>query len=148
VSGGITNTGTGTVTVTTFGTAPQVNDSFTLFSHAVTNGNLLTVTGAGLNWTNKLAIDGTIQALSPLVTIATNATNIVFYVTNSTGGGTSLVLSWPTDHTGWTLQAQTNSLGVGLSNNWAVVAGSTGTNAVVMPIDSTKGTVFFRLRYP
>ena len=148
VSGGITNTGTGTVTVTTLGTAPQVNDTFQLFSHAVTNGNLLTVTGAGLNWTNKLAIDGTIMALSAVSTVATNSTNIVFYVTNGTGGGTSLVLSWPTDHTGWTLQAQTNSLGVGLSNNWSVVAGSTGTNTVVMPFDNTKGAVFYRLKYP
>jgi hypothetical protein len=148
VSGGITNTGTGTVTVTTLGTAPQVNDTFQLFSHGVTNGNLLTVTGAGLNWTNKLAIDGTIKALSVVSTVATNSTNIVFSVTNGTGGSTSLTLSWPTDHIGWTLLAETNSVSIGLATNWVPVAGSSGTNMMVMPIDKTKGTVFYRLIYP
>jgi hypothetical protein len=55
-----------------------------------------------------------------------------------------LQLSWPADHTGWRLQAQTNLLGT----NWVTVANSSGTNQMVIPISPTNGCVFFRLVYP
>ena len=55
---------------------------------------------------------------------------------------------WPADHTGWKLQAQTNSLAVGLGTNWSDVAGSTQTNLVVQPWNLTNGAVFFRLLRP
>lgn len=71
-----------------------------------------------------------------------NPTNIVFLVTNNL-----LHLSWPSDHTGWTLQAQTNSVSVGLSNNWVNMAGSTATNQLVVPVNLTNGCVFYRLIY-
>jgi hypothetical protein len=58
-----------------------------------------------------------------------------------------LVLSWPTDHLGWRLQAQTNSAATGLGANWATVSGSTATNQVLLPLSNT-GTVLFRLVYP
>ena len=60
--------------------------------------------------------------------------------------GGNLNLSWPADHTGWTLQAQTNTLGAGLSTNWATL-GYTTTNAVSFPIDPANPTVFYRLTY-
>jgi hypothetical protein len=66
----------------------------------------------------------------------------------STSGSGSLTLSWPTDHTGWRLEAQTNSLAAGLGTNWATVANSSGTNKMVIPIITTNGSVFFRLIYP
>ncbi|MGH7942902.1 MAG: LamG-like jellyroll fold domain-containing protein, partial [Limisphaerales bacterium] len=69
-------------------------------------------------------------------------TNLVFAVT-----GNQLTLSWPASHTGWTLQAQTNSLSVGLSNNWVNVSGSTSTNQITFTIDPANGTVFYRLVY-
>lgn len=72
-----------------------------------------------------------------------NPTNIMFSVANN-----ALQLSWPSDHTGWTLQAQTNNVRVGLSNNWVNVAGSTTTNRLVVPMNLTNGTVFYRLVYP
>jgi autotransporter-associated beta strand protein len=66
VSGTLLNSGTGTVTVSNTGNnAVQVGDSFTLFSQPVTGGAALTVApSAGVVWTNKLAIDGSIQAVA------------------------------------------------------------------------------------
>jgi hypothetical protein len=81
--------------------------------------------------------------LSVYSPVNTNATNI----TASVSGG-NLTMSWPTDHTGWRLQAQTNSLNTGLGTNWANVAGSATTNQVVVPIVTTNGAVFYRLVYP
>ena len=59
-----------------------------------------------------------------------------------------LQLNWPQDHTGWQLQAQTNSLAVGLNTNWNTIAGSTETNQITLPVDATNGAVFFRLMRP
>jgi hypothetical protein len=88
-----------------------------------------------------------VQALYALtvpvvVTVNPNSTNIVFSVTNNL-----ITLSWPFDHTGWTLQAQTNDVTVGLSTNWVNVAGSMTTNQVTEPVDPNNGTVFYRLFY-
>jgi len=62
--------------------------------------------------------------------------------------GGDLILTWPQDHIGWTLRSQTNSLAVGLSSSWVAVAGSSGTNKVIMPMDKTQGAVFFRRTHP
>ena len=83
---------------------------------------------------------GAIGAIN--VTINSNPTNIVFTAANN-----ALTLSWPLDHTGWTLQAQTNDVSVGLTGNWVDVAGSSATNQVVVPVDPNNGTVFYRLYY-
>ncbi|HEY1788957.1 MAG TPA: LamG-like jellyroll fold domain-containing protein, partial [Verrucomicrobiae bacterium] len=69
-------------------------------------------------------------------------TNIVTTVANN-----NLYLTWPVDHTGWQLQAQTNTVSTGLSTNWVNVAGSATTNQVVVPINPANGTVFYRLTY-
>lgn len=66
-------------------------------------------------------------------------------ITVSVSGG-NLLLSWPADHTGWTLQVQTNSLSGGLGTNWVDVPGSTLTNAVSIPISTANGAVFYRLK--
>jgi hypothetical protein len=62
--------------------------------------------------------------------------------------GAELTLTWPGDHTGWTLQAQTNPPGAGIGTNWVAVTGSTTTNQVSFPMDPANGSVFFRLVYP
>jgi hypothetical protein len=59
-----------------------------------------------------------------------------------------LNLTWPTDHTGWRLQCQTNALAAGLGTNWFDVAGATGTNGISLPINATHGSTFYRLTYP
>lgn len=62
--------------------------------------------------------------------------------------GQQLQMNWPQDHTGWQLQSQTNPPGAGLGTNWVTVSGSTGTNALSIPIGNTNGSVFFRLVSP
>lgn len=64
-------------------------------------------------------------------------------------GSDGVQLNWPTDHTGWQLQIQTNSLTGGLgTNNWVTVTGSTLTNQIYLPVTPTNDTVFFRLVSP
>ncbi len=62
--------------------------------------------------------------------------------------GEQLQLAWPADHTGWSLEIQTNTMGVGLSTNWFMIPGSNSTNQMLIPIGITNGSVFFRLVYP
>ncbi len=75
--------------------------------------------------------------------VATNPTNITSSVSGST-----LSLSWPSDHLGWFLQTQTNSLSLGLKTNWFDVPGSAALTNTSSTIDTTSPTVFFRLRSP
>jgi len=142
--GGLTKLGSGTVTVTKLGaTALASGDTFKLFSQPLRGGNALTILGhpgAGLGWTNHLALDGTIGVVT---TVAMNPTNISYSLS-----GNTLTISWPTDHTGWTLQSQTNSLSTGLGNNWVDVAGSATGNTSLFTVDPNAPTVFFRLRSP
>jgi hypothetical protein len=62
--------------------------------------------------------------------------------------GGQMQLIWPQDHTGWSLQVQTNSVGAGLGTNWVTVATSTSTNQISVPINTGNGSVFFRLVHP
>jgi hypothetical protein len=75
--------------------------------------------------------------------IPKNPTNIT-----ATVSGSTLTLTWPSDHTGWILQAQTNSLASGLGTNWVDVAGSASNNTNVITVNPSSPSVFFRLRYP
>jgi hypothetical protein len=59
--------------------------------------------------------------------------------------GNQLQLSWPVSYIGWTLQAQTNMAGAGITPNWSIVSGSTTTNQFSTTLDDTTGSVYFRL---
>jgi autotransporter-associated beta strand protein len=138
----------GTLAVTNVGSGLQVGDSFQLFSTG-TSGfaafNLQTndpVNNLTYTWNNTIATDGKISVASVGQLVNTNPAPI----TLSASGG-NLTLSWPPDHTGYTLQAQTNSVGAGLGTNWVNVTGSVSTNQITVPINSTNGSVFYRLKY-
>jgi autotransporter-associated beta strand protein len=139
----------GTLTVTNLGPALQAGDSFQLFNQAVTGFAVtnLPATDASNNWlytwTNKVAINGSIQVLTASPAVNTTSTNITL---QASGG--NLTLSWPPDHTGWTLQIQTNSFSMGLSTNWVDVPGSTTANQMIVSINPANASVFFRLVYP
>jgi len=135
----------GTLTVTTLGTPVSGNVTFTLFT--ATNG----ITGAfaatnlpalnpGQSWVTTGLANGILQLVT---TVNANPTNITTRVT-----GSQLVLSWPVDHTGWRLEAQTNSLASGLGTNWVAVPNSSLFNSYTNTVDATKATVFYRLIYP
>jgi autotransporter-associated beta strand protein len=134
----------GPLTVTNVGPTLQGGDTFQLFNHAVTgfSATNLPVLGAGMIWTNKLAINGSIAVIATVNTSPTNITSLI------TGGGTTLTLSWPADHTGWRLLAQTNTIGKGLGTNWSPVPGSASVNSVIVPLNPGNGTVFYRMVYP
>lgn len=142
VTGQVVNNGTGTVRVVNLGPTLAVGDKFTLFSQPVLNGDKLTITGGNATWINNLAVDGSIT-VATVIGPPTTPTNISYSI--SAG---KITLSWPASHIGWILQVQTNALNVGISTNWVDVAGSASTNVVQLPIDTTQGTIFFRLRYP
>ena len=75
--------------------------------------------------------------------MASNPTPILFSVS-----GNTLALSWASDHLGWILQSQTNSLAVGLATNWVDVAGTGAVTSTNITISPATPTAFFRLRHP
>ncbi|HEY9510753.1 MAG TPA: autotransporter-associated beta strand repeat-containing protein, partial [Verrucomicrobiae bacterium] len=142
VNGNLSNSGSGVMTISNLAGVPlTVGDKFTVFNQPVANGAALQVVGANATWSNDLATDGSVTVLTVSDVSTTPVT-----ITNVFVGG-NLNLSWPADHTGWGLEVQTNSLAVGLSNNWSVWPGSTTTNKVSIPVSTRNPTMFFRLVY-
>jgi autotransporter-associated beta strand protein len=139
----------GTLTVTNLGTDLVTGDVFQLFNKAITGtgftGISLPVSNA-LNtiqyaYETNLAANGSIKVLVGVSPVDPNPTNITYTVS-----GSQLTLAWPASHTGWTLQAQTNSLNVGISNNWVDVPGSSTINSTNITINPANGAVFYRLK--
>ena len=95
---------------------------------------------------NVTAQDG-VTVLSYTINIKQLPSQTVPFLTNSVSGGV-MSFNWPADHTGWSLQVQTNALNIGLTTNWATVPGSTSTNAASAVMSLTNGSVFYRLIYP
>jgi autotransporter-associated beta strand protein len=132
-----TITGGGTLTVSNSGPALHGGDVFQLFNQPA-NGFAtvnLPATPSGYAWADNLAVDGSVRVVS------TDA--VAVGMTLSTGN--QLTLLWPSDHTGWRLQVQTNGLTPG---NWFDVPGATVTNEVFIPMDPGNDSVFFRLIFP
>jgi len=141
-----------TLVVTNVGPGLFNGSTFTLFSRPVSGFASVTLpamdpTGTtNYYWKNNLAVNGTITLTNGgLVAVNLNPTNIIASFNSGTG---VLTLSWPADHIGWQLQSQTNSVTVGLSTNWVDVAGANTTNQVILTVDKTKGTVFYRMVSP
>ena len=117
-------------------------DTFTLFGFTNRTGSVALVAaapGTGLHY----SFNPTNGVLSVLSNVALNPTNITVSVSGST-----LTLSWPADHLGWILQSQTNTLSVGLSNNWFDVPSSGSSTQSVLTINPADPALFFRLRSP
>ncbi len=145
VSGGLSNTGSGVVTVNNLGPALAVGNKFTLFNQPVPGGNTLSVTGGGVVWSNNLANDGSIIVLSlatvshPVITsvhVATGTTNLVFSGTNGVLTGTYHVLSSTNlTQTNWTVEATGSFDG-------------SGNFSVTNPIAAGNPYKFYRLQVP
>jgi autotransporter-associated beta strand protein len=141
----VTYGGTLTISLIGGGTAITNGASFQLFSAASYGGAFDAIVpatpGPGLAWdTSQLTVNGTLGVTLP---VNTTPTSLTFALV-----GNQLSISWPTDHTGWRLEGQTNDLSIGISNNWFTVPGSSATNQVFLPVDSANGAVFYRLIYP
>jgi autotransporter-associated beta strand protein len=132
----------GTLQIANLAGTLAAGDAFKLFDAQNYSGTFASLSPAtpGLNllWdTSTLATDGTLRIVPA---VNTSPTSIVITV-----NGNILNLSWPSDHTGWRLQVQTNGLDLG---NWQPWPGSMNTNSVFVPIDPLNPSVFFRLIYP
>ncbi|MDR3378743.1 MAG: fibronectin type III domain-containing protein, partial [Verrucomicrobiae bacterium] len=106
---------------------------------SLTNGTLYYYVVTATNSAGESSLSSEVSARP----ISSVSTNLSFSVSSA-----GLQISWPADHTGWKLQAQTNSLSAGLGTNWADVASSTITNQMSLPVVATNGGVFFRLVQP
>ena len=136
----ITHTNGGIVRLINGGPALQVGDKFTIFNQAVTGGASMTIVSPGFSVQNNLAVDGsvTVNSVLPAPTITATVAN-----------GTNLNLSWPSTWTGGVfLQGQTNTLMVGISNNWVAVLGTDTSNTYSTQIRLTNQAVFYRLVSP
>ncbi len=126
----------------------------------IANGALLQLDFTTTNQISALVLSGVSQpagvynsTTSPTFLAGTGSLRVQAVATTPTSvtatvSGNQYHLGWPATHTGWRLEAQTNSLNVGLSSNWATVPGSASTNQVFIPINPANGSVFFRLVYP
>jgi len=150
VNGTVTYAGALHLTITNLG-LQMFNDSIVLHlfpagSYA-TNGSLSVsvspaIPALGKIWdTSQLGVDGTLRVIT-IVNVAPP------HMTTTVSGG-NLTLSWPADHLGWRLQAQTNLLSVGFkTNSWVDVPGSASVTSFTTPLVKTNPTVFYRLLYP
>jgi autotransporter-associated beta strand protein len=128
----------GTLVVNSVGNPLAGGDAIPLFSAGSYSGGFANIVpstpGAGLAWnTSTLLSDGTLRVSS---NANPNPTNLIVSVS-----GNQLTFSWPGDHTGWTLQSQTNSL----LGTWFDVPGSASTNQITIPVDLAKPDVFYRM---
>jgi autotransporter-associated beta strand protein len=132
VSGVLTNAnGAATMLmVSNLGPALVVGDKFTVFSKALASGDSVTIVPpTGFALINNLAVDGSISVAPP-------ASPVLGY----TKSGNSLTFTWSGSAT---LQVQTNVLSKGLRTNWVDYSTTSG---VSLPISTTNGSVFFRLK--
>ena len=132
----------GTLTVSNLGVY-AINDSFKLFSAQSYQGsfaatNLPNISPLAFVWTPT---NGTLTVVNGVNLTPTNIVTVV--------SGNQLIMSWPADHTGWLLQAQTNSLSTGLNtNNWTTITGTDSNNSYTNTINPANPTVFYRLYHP
>ncbi len=110
----------------------------------------MTLPAGVTNGTYPLIISANGNSSSPFMLVV-NSVNTAPVSIRTSLSGTNLTLSWPADHTGWRLLAQTNNLAHGISSNtndWGTVTGSVSTNSVTFSISPTGPEDFYRLIYP
>jgi autotransporter-associated beta strand protein len=133
----------GTLSVATLAGTLKTGDSFIIVTNNSSwSGGFSAITGSpgtGTAW----SFNPTNGVLSVVAGVNRTPTNIT-----ATVSGSRLILSWPADHTGWRLQAQTNALTRGLGTNWVDVTGAELVDSVTNLINPANGAVFYRMVYP
>jgi autotransporter-associated beta strand protein len=136
----------GTLLITNISAAPYTNNQVLKLFNATGGyaGTFASIVFPGVTGfdASRLTVDGTIKVTSVLPNTPTTVTWAVV------GGGTQLQLSWPPAYTGWLLQSQTNSLSVGIAQNWQTVPGSASVNQMTVPLVPGNPAVFYRLAHP
>ncbi len=136
----------GTLIIKNLSGALHAGDTFTLFSAGSYTGSFSSVVSQTPNQTVTWDVSQLAPGGNGTVKVATVVPAPVSLSSLVSGG--KLNFSWPANQIGWQLQHQVNPLTVGIYTNWVPVAGSTSTNAVSLPLDSTEATEFFRLVFP
>lgn len=123
-----------TLEVQNDGPALVLGNRFVLFNKAAAGFTnvILPTLDAGLAWQNNLAVDGSIQVNSEVVS------SPVLGVSQT---GSQLTFSWTGS---FKLQSQTNTLSAGLGTNWLDYPGGS-TSPVSVTVDPANPAVFFRL---
>ena len=111
------------------------------------NNGKIGIIGTAVNPTNVWLL---IMPTNGVITIASYTTNDSIITTNyATNNLIYTTLTWPTNHTGWRLQSQQNTLAVGLSTNWVTVFQTPWTNSIyVTNALITNDCWFYRMVYP
>ena len=141
--------GTGQLAATVW-PANASNPTFTWASSnaaiaSVSASGLVTANLAGTTTITATTLDGSYVANSVITVTNLTSSPVLMWAQN---GNTNLVLSWPADHRGWLLQAQTNTLSAGLGTNWVNLPGSAAVAGWTNAINPANGSVFYRLAYP
>jgi alpha-L-fucosidase 2 len=116
--------------------------------------NLTALTFADMGLTNGVAYYYVVSAVNAAgesvnsAAVAAQPVSLAPPLFNFELSGEQLTLTWPRDHTGWSLQTQTDSLSTGVGTNWVTVPGSTLTNQNFFSVNPANGMVLFRLIYP
>jgi hypothetical protein len=119
------------------GTYTLVNYSGTLTWNSPSLGSLPGTLPAGYNLSFDTNTAGQVKVLVTSSSPVTLSAQVL---------GPQVILSWPADHVGWTLQTQTNTGISGAGSNWVDVAGSSSVNRVTNIIDTARPSTFYRLR--
>lgn len=129
----------GTLEVANLGGTLAAGNRIKIFNAAGSTGSFANVTGspgANLGW--KF-----LPSTGELLAVSITAVGLAMAFTNG-----ALNFSWPADHIGWTLQAQTNSPLAGLGTNWISLPATAGTNVFPLPVSAGSALVFYRLVFP
>jgi hypothetical protein len=117
--------------------ALAAGDVFTLFTASGTKaGNFTSIQVLPAS----LGLTATFNPATGQLTLGSTTPPTLSYINT----GSTLQFSWIGS---FKLQAQTNSLNVGISTNWADYPGG-AASPVSVPLDATNGSVFFRLVSP
>ena len=154
-TGNITING-GNLVVTNLGPDLVTGDVFTLFNKGIVGSGFASIVLPAQNVANTITYvyetnlvtagsspAGTIKVLSGASSIANYSTNIT-----ATVNGSTITVAWPATHIGWELAIQTNTISVGLANNWVTNFGTASVTSTNFPIDPSNGSVFYRLVHP
>jgi fibronectin type 3 domain-containing protein len=123
-------------------------DSFTIFTAATHNGSFNSIVGSP---GQGLAYHFTNGILSVISTLTSYRTNIAASMSRDSGGKTNTVtITWPSTHTGWVLQVQTNTVDGSIRNDpaaWFDLPGSASTNFTRLTNPADRA-MYFRLKNP
>ncbi len=130
----------GTLQVAFLNTSPAVNSTYTLFNNFSSySGNFTSIVGVG----TAAGYGFSFFPATGVLTVSSVASGPAYQPIAASFNGTTLSLNWT--NTGWTLQAQTNSLSSGLSSQWFDVSGSSSISSLNITPDPHQPTVFYRL---